>query len=385
MHIAFNGWFWDQPNTGSGQYLRRLLHQLRKVDSALKMTLILPPHNAAVDDLPADTDVIKVGGPGGKFGKIWFEQRGYPAAVGRAKADIAHVPYWGPPLASPAPLVTSVLDVIPLALPEYAGNLTGKIYTSLASAGARGSNHIITISEAAKADIVKYLDIPAESITTTHLAVDDIYHPQIGAERDAAVRQKYNLPDRYIFYIGGFDRRKQVNDLMLAYTYVRQAEGDEIALVLAGRPPKWGTSVFPDLPKYAEQLGIADAIHWIGYVEEIEKPSLFRMADVFVSPSIYEGFNLPVLEAMACGTPVVARNIPVIQEIVGDGAFLVDDSRRMAGSMLALMGQPEFRKTMITQGLAQATRYHWRKTARETLAVYQQVYQQIARDNNLRT
>jgi glycosyltransferase involved in cell wall biosynthesis len=374
MHIAFNGWFWDQPNTGSGQYLRRLLAGLRRADATLRLTLIVPPHHTgAPDDLPPDVAVIRAGGPGGKLGKLWFEQRGFPAAAARLRPDIAHVPYWGPPLASPAPLVVSVLDVIPLALPEYAPGWAGKAYTSLAAAGARGAGHIITISEAAKADIVRYLDLPAESITTTYLGVDDAYHPRLGADNDAAVRRRYDLPDRYIFYIGGFDRRKQVNDLLLAYTYVRQAEGDEIGLVLAGRAPAWGTSVFPDLPKYAEQLGLGGVVRWIGTVDEADKPALYRMAGAMASPTLYEGFNLPVVEAMACGTPVVARDIPVMREIVGDGAYLVEDARRMAGALLALLGQPAFRQTMVNQGLAQATRYQWRKTARETLAVYAHV------------
>lgn len=373
MHIALNGWFWDQPNTGSGHYLRRLLHALRKLEPTLKLTLILPPHNTATDDLPPNVEVIKTGGPGGKFGKVWFEQRTYPAAVAKVQADIAHVPYWGPPLASPARLVSSVLDVIPLALPDYTEKWSGKLYTSLVSAAARGSNHIITLSEAAKADIVQYLDIPAERITAIHLAVDDAYHPRLGVENDPAVRAKYNLPDRYIFYIGGFDRRKRVADLMLAYTYVTQAEGDDVALVMAGREPKWGTSVFPDLRQYAKELKIDDLVHWIGYIDEADKPALYRMASVAVSPSIYEGFNFPVLEAMACGTPSVARDIPVVQEIAGDGAYLVDDPRSMAGAILALMLQESFRSAMINQGLAQATRYSWRKTAAATLQVYEAV------------
>lgn len=373
MHIAVNGWFWDQPNTGSGQYVRRLLHALRRLAPTLRLTLVLPPHNTSADALPSEVEAVRATGPRGKLGKVWFEQRGYPAAVGRLQADIAHVPYWGPPLASPAPLVTSVLDVIPLALPAYTSSWGGKLYTSLVAAAARGSTHVLTLSEAAKADIVQYLSIPAGQITPTYLGVDDAYHPRLGAERDAAVRAKYNLSDRYILYIGGFDQRKRVADLLLAYTYVTQAEGDAVRLVMAGREPRWGTSVFPDLRQYARELAVDDLIDWIGYVDEADKPALYRMAGVFVSPSIYEGFNLPVVEAMASGTPVVARNIPVIREVVGDGAFLVEDARRMAGAILALLGQESFREAMITQGLAQATRYTWRRTASSTLAIYEQV------------
>ena len=375
MHIVLNGWFWDQPNTGSGQYLRYLLRALRRVAPELQLTLVLPPQQQPAKDVPPTVDVVIAGGSRGNLGKVLFEQRVFPQAAGRVKADLVHVPYWGPPLSSPAPLITSVLDVIPLALPEYSQGFKQHLYTSLVTAAARGSAHVITISNAAKDDIVQHLSIPPEQITTTHLAVDEAYHPRMGAEADAAVREKYHLPERYVLYLGGFDVRKQVNQLLLAYTYVGPSEGENAPLVIAGQEPQWGTPMFPDLRQYAAELQITDYVQWIGRVDEADKPSLYRMADVFVFPSRYEGFGLPVLEAMASGTPVVANKIPVLEEIVGDGAFLVENgsARAMAGAILALLGQGALRETMISRGLAQSTKFSWRKTARETLAVYERV------------
>lgn len=375
MHVALNAWFWNQANTGSGQYIRQLTAALRKVQPDLKLTLVTPPHDPHADNVPDGVDVVNAAGFKGKLGKVWFEQRGFPQAVKRLKADLAHVPYWGPPLASPVPLVVSVLDVIPLVMPEYAVGLANRLYVSLVTAGARGASHILTLSEAAKADIVTHIGTPAESVTPTYLAVDERYHPKIGAEHDPQVRAKYNLPDRYILYMGGFDRRKSVDALMYAYSFVQQAEGDHVPLVLAGREPQWGTSVFPDVKTYAQELGIAENCLWIGYVDEADKPALYRMADVFVYPSVYEGFGLPVLEAMACGTPTVAREIPVMQELVLDGAYLVPNARQMAGAIIALLLQESLRKAIVNQGLGRATQFSWRKTARETFAVYQRVMQ----------
>ncbi|MEZ4668941.1 MAG: glycosyltransferase family 1 protein [Anaerolineae bacterium] len=379
MHIAYNGWFWDQPNTGSGQYLRRLLHNLRRLAPDLKLTLVLPSHITTPDNLPPNVSVVTTKGSSGNLGKVWFEQRTFPQAVGQVGADIAHVPYWGPPLSSPARLVTTILDVIPLALPDYSRGFKARLYTSLVSAAARGSAHTITISDAAKADIVQYLDLPADSITTTYLAADETYHPRLGAENDAAVRAKYNLPDQFVLGIGGFDVRKQFNQLLLAYTYVGQAEGDNIPLVLAGREPQWGSPMFPNLRAYAEELKIADYIRWIGYIDEADKPSLYRLADVFVFPSMYEGFGLPVLEAMASGTPVVANNVSSIPEIAGDAAYLVPDgdARAMAGAIIALLLQQPFRESLVTQGLGRATNFSWRKTAKETLSVYEKVMKSL--------
>ncbi len=380
MHVVYNGWFWDQPNTGSGQYLRHLLINLRRVAPDLQMTLVLPnarigtPSGLAhTDELPDSIKVVNASGSRSNFGKVWFEQYTFPKIAGQVGADIAHVPYWGSPLSSPIPMVTSVLDVIPLALPEYSPGVRGRLYTSLVSASARGSSHILTLSNAAKADIVKYLGLPEASITPTYLAADEAYHPRMGAERDAAVREKYHLPDQFVLYMGGFDPRKRVADALLAYTYVSASHGDEYPLVIAGREPRWGTPFFPNLRDYAEQLQISDYVRWIGYVDDDDKPSLYRLASVFVFPSLYEGFGLPVLEAMASGTPVVAREIPVIEEITGDAAYLVSDARAMAGAIIALLIQEPLRQTQISRGLAQATQFSWRKTAKETLAVYEQV------------
>ncbi|MFW5692040.1 MAG: glycosyltransferase family 4 protein [Chloroflexota bacterium] len=375
MHIAFNGWFWDQPGVGSGQYLRRLVHGLRRIAPDLNMTLVLRPGCTEAEDLPKDVNIVATGGKRGRWGKIWFEQRIFPQMVERVGADIAHVPYWGPPLRSPARLVTSVLDVAPLLIQEYAEGLPGRLYTALVSAAAGGSAHVITLSDAARHDIIEYLSIPAEKISVTHLGVDERFHPRMGAEHDEAIREKYDLPDEFVLYLGGFDIRKQVNMLLLAYTYVGQAEGDNIPLVLAGKEPDWGKKVFPDMRKYARQLDIDDYIRWIGYVDEADKAAVYRLANVFVSPSMYEGFGLPVLEAMASGTPVVANKIPVYEEIVGDGAYLVENARTMAGAIIALLLQKPLRDTMINQGLAQSTRFTWRKTAQATLEVYEKVMQ----------
>ncbi len=372
MHVAFNGWFWDQPNTGSGQYIRRLLPHLRRVAPEVEMTLVLPARITAPEDVPERVTVVHAGGAGGSIGKVLFEQRAYPQVVGRVGADIAHVPYWGPPLSSPARLVTSVLDVIPLVFPEYSAGFKGRLYTALVSTAARGSAHIITLSHASRLDIIEHLQIPDEQITPIYLAPDDIYHPRMGRERDPEVKARYNLPDEYVFYISGFDVRKQLNQLLLAYTYLKQ---ENVPLVIAGREPQWGTPMFPDMRKYADELGISDLIQWIGYVDESDKPSLYRMARVYATPTRYEGFGLPLIEAMACGTPVVANEVSCIPEIVGDGAFLVEpgSAREMGAAILSLLYQEPLRATQINNGLAQATKYSWRKTAQHTLAVYEQV------------
>ena len=373
MHIAINGWFWDQPATGSGQYLRHLLASLCQVAPELNLSLVLPPHIQSPADLPDGVRAINAGRWAGKPGKVYFEQRAFAQAARQLQADIAHVPYWGTPLACPVKLVTTVLDVIPLLYPVYQSGFFTSLYTSLVGAAARGSNHLITISETAKLDIEEQLGMADEQIAVIYLAPDQRFHPRLGSQHDEAVREKYDLPERFVLYLGGFDWRKQVNMLLLAYTYVGEADGETFPLVIAGREPAYDNRLYPDLREYSRRLQIADYVRWIGFVDEADKPALYRLADVFVFPSLYEGFGLMALEAMASGTPVVTSNAIVFEEILEDAAYIVDNAREMAGAIIALLIQQPLRDAMINQGLALASRYNWRITAQETLAVYEQV------------
>ncbi len=377
MHVALNGWFWDQPYTGSGQYLRRLVGALRDLAPEMRLSLVVPAHIRALDDLPPDVDVLPMPEPlGGHPGKVWFEQRSFPHAVRRLRADVAHVPYWGPPLRIGAPLVTSVLDMIPVLLPEYRAGAMNRLYTGLVSAAARGSAHVLTISEASRQDITRCLDIPPERITVTPLAADERYRAQGERGADRAVREKYNLPDEFVLYLGSFVAHKNVRLLLAAYTFVAQAVGEAVPLVLAGHPPTvWGTARFPDLPATIDELGLDGVVEWTGPIDEADKPALYRLATVFVFPSRLEGFGLGPLEAMASGTPVVASGVSSIPEVTGDAAYLVapDDSRAMGGAILSLLTDANFAADLRARGLERAAGFTWRRTAEGTLAVYRQV------------
>lgn len=378
MHVAINGWFWNQPWTGSGQYVRNLVEALCKLSDSPQLTLVLPRHAGTATDVP-DGVAVEYGRAfrGGNWGKLWFEQRGFPAVVRKLNPDIAHVPYWGPPLSSkPARLVTSVLDIIPLVLPEYRGGFLNALYTSLVAAAVDGSAHVITLSEASKLDIADHLEIEPERITVTYLGVDDRYHPVMGAENDEAVREKYDLPDEFVLYLGSFDRRKNVNTLLLAWTYAGPSLSEQLPLVLAGRQPiEWAAPLFPNMKAYAAELDIERYLMWLGEVDEADKPALYRLARAVVFPSVYEGFGLPVLEAMASGTPVIAGNRSSIPEVAGEAAYLVDpeDARTMGAAILAVTVQDDLHSHLSNSGRGQVTKFSWRKTAQQTLDVYQQV------------
>lgn len=373
IHAAINGWFWDRPDTGSGQYVRRLVETFAAQTPRVRVTLIAPrgrevepPPGIAVERVPLQGR--------GHLAKLRFEQQGFPQAAGRVGADVAHVPYWGSPLSSPVPVVVTIHDLIPLILPEYRGGALARLYTGLAAAAARGAAAIITDSEASQTDILRHLGVPQERVRAILLAAGDQYTPHGDSQADAAVRQKYDLPPAFALYLGGYDIRKNVHTLLKAYTYVRDGAGLEFPLVLAGRPPQRRSTRFTEVERLIGEMNICDAVKLIGWVDEADKPSLYRLATCFVYPSRYEGFGLPVLEAMACGTPVVTSNTSSLPEIVGDAAFMVapDDARGMAGALLALSNQSDLARELGQRGLARARMFNWARTAAQTLEVYEE-------------
>jgi glycosyltransferase involved in cell wall biosynthesis len=379
MHVAINAYFWNRPNSGSGQYIRSLVTYLHRLVSDLNITLIWPqlPGEPSPQDVPAGVRLQPVPLRPGNVGKVWFEQNGFPKACRAVGADVAHVPYWGGPLRSPVPLVVTVHDLTTMLVPEYRRKGSARLYNALVSASARGATHIITDSQASKEEIVTHLHIPAERITPIHLAVGKDYRPQQSNSLvDTAVLQKYHLPDFYILYLGGYELHKNVTTLLLAWSYVGQALGDEYPLVLAGRKPEKVSAVYPDYDDYIQRLGIGDYVRWIGYVDEADKPTLYRNAETFVFPSRREGFGLPVLEALACGTAVVTTDATSLPEVVGEAGFTVDpdDARGMAGAIIATIVQDNLAKELRQKAIQQAAHFSWEQTATQTALVYDQVF-----------
>jgi glycosyltransferase involved in cell wall biosynthesis len=375
MHVALNGWFLNRPDTGSGQYLVHLVEALREHSPELSLTLIVPQGWEA--DPPSGVDLRPVPLKGrGHWAKVRFEQVLAPRAAGEVGADLLHVPYWAAPLRSPAPVVVTIHDLIPLLLPTYRGGVFARAYTALVSASARGASVVLADSDATRRDILAHLRLPPERVHTIPLAAAPRYQPEGDRAADDAVRKKYDLPPEYVLYLGGYDLRKNVHTLLKAFTYVR--DGCDTPLVLAGRPPQTVTPRFLDIPHYIEEMDLADTVQVIGWVDEADKPALYRMASCFVYPSRYEGFGLPVLEALACGTPVVTTNVSSLPEVVGEAGFLVDpdDARSMGGAILATLVQEEVAADLRARGPLRAAAFNWARTAGETLTAYERVYRE---------
>jgi glycosyltransferase involved in cell wall biosynthesis len=374
MRIALNAWFLDQPGTGSGQYLRGLLQGMSALGSDDQFLLVTP----------SDVPEFQVSGldmarrtlsPRWRtnVGKVLFEQVAFPRACYHWHADIAHVPYWGSPLRPARPTLVTVHDLIPLLLPGYRGGLLVRLYTRLVAASARRAAMVLTDSQASRQDIELHLGLPPERVRAIYLGVGGQFRPEPAAD-DGAIRQTWDLPARYVLYLAGHDMRKNVATLIEAFATVTGAD-DDVTLVVGGRLPEHDRPPFHDPRPLVAALGIQGRVRFLGWVPEVHKPALYRGAACAVFASRYEGFGLPVLEALACGTPLVASNASSLPELLGDAGFALDpdDVQGMAGAILACLVDEGLAAELRRRGPEQAARFRWTQTAQETLAAYQEV------------
>ncbi|MBU0705183.1 MAG: glycosyltransferase family 4 protein [Chloroflexi bacterium] len=380
MRVAVNGWFWNSPTTGSGQYTRRLVEHLVALDSDLQITLVVPTgkrqearSKKQETAYPASCILRPVSCSRSNLGKVWFEQIAFPRECARLGVDVAHVPYWAGPVRSTTPIVVTIHDLIPLLLREYRGGPLVRLYTALVSTTAQNSALVLTDSEASRRDIIAHLDLPPERVRVIYLAADEQYAP-LPDPADVEIRARYDLPERYALYLGGFDVRKNVATVLASYRWAGPAIGDECPLVIAGRLPERDTPFSPDPRRLAHDMDIDEQfMYFIDSPAEADKPALYRGAVAFVFPSRYEGFGLPPLEALACGTPVVGSDVSSIPEVVGNAGVLLspDDAEGMAGAIIQLATDEGFWAELSHRALAQAARFSWERAAWETLAAYQ--------------
>jgi glycosyltransferase involved in cell wall biosynthesis len=269
-----------------------------------------------------------------------------------------------------------VHDLIPLLLPDYRGGSLQRGYTWLVTQTARRADLVLTDSQASRQDIVQHLAVPPGRVQAVLLAADERFKPVTDPVELARVAERYGLPGGqgdaaptrgFILYLGGFDVRKNVVGLVRAYARMGELpsfpkDGNSpIRLVIAGKLPAADTPFTPDPRRIAEEAGVADLVHFTGWVDEADKPALYSLASLFVFPSLYEGFGLPVAEAAACGAPALTSNRTSLPE-AAPGAALVDpeDVDALAAAMAEALAAP--RPTLSAQ------RRTWLDVASETLA-----------------
>ncbi|MFZ5351548.1 MAG: glycosyltransferase family 4 protein [Bacillota bacterium] len=264
--------------------------------------------------------------------------------------------------------VITLHDLIPYVMPETVDrphlNYTFKFTPQIVEEAA----HIITVSNFSKSDIQRYFGISDDKITVTHLAADMIYTPMDRDKARNVIFNKYGIDKRYILYLGGFSLRKNIARLIKAFRRVVDETPSSIYLLILGEHSR----SFNSLWNQTEQLGLSDSVKFLNFVPTDDLPFFYNGAEVFVYPSLYEGFGLPPLEAMQCGTPVVTSNVSSIPEIVGDACKLINpysvDDIAYAISEL-LNDEIQWQKYSL-KGMEKTKEYSWKKTAEKTLEVY---------------
>lgn len=306
----------------------------------------------------------------GPYGQLLRRCLGYYSWVRRERGNLNHIvdhSYSHLLLAlDPTKTVITVHDVAPL---HFRGRQMGlsELSWKLAWQGLRRAKHLIADSAFTRAELCAHLDLPPEHIHVVYLAVSPAFHPQ--AVEKERVRQRYRATGQYLLlHVGHTQPRKNLPALLQALAQL-QRQGMAVSLLQVGGWPD------PSQQELLRALDLANSVHFLGRVSERELVTLYNATDVFVFPSTYEGFGLPALEAMACGTPVVSSNAASLPEVVGDAGLLVDPNspEALAKAIASVLDDPVLAAELRQNGLQRAGQFTWEQTARDTLSIYRQV------------
>ena len=294
------------------------------------------------------------------------EQIRMPRALARVACDLDHTLTYTAPLLSRHPLVLSVFDLIHLRYPEEYSPLHPIYYRTVVRRLVARSRAVVTLSEASKRDIVERLGADPEKVHVTPLAADPRFGEVSSAEIDR-VLSAYRLTPGYFFHLSNYRRHKNAEGVVRAYVRLARERRLGVGLVLAGNPP-------PAFRTWLHAAGMEPEVRVLGSVPDADLPALYAAAGAFVFPSRCEGFGLPPLEAMACGTPVVTSSASSLPEVVGDSALLVDpdDEEALVSAMERALAT-DVRAEFSSLGRERAALFSWARVARETLAVYEAV------------
>lgn len=341
--------------TGIGFYVDNLVRWLEKLDGEYEYTKLMPESHEDFKSLK----------------RLIWDQFKVPFRSNRARADLLHQPGFSAPIIYTKPVVVTVHDLIaihfgreiPLGSRLYFGKWMPFSY--------RFSDHIIAVSEYTKQDLIKLLGFDAKKITVIPLAADERYQPLKDEGEIKKIKAKFNLKDQVILHVGTLNPRKNLEFLVRCFALVKERLNESIQLVITGKKGWY----YDDLFKLVAELRLDDDVIFTGYVTDEEKVALYSAAHLLAFPSRYEGFGLPPLEAMQCGTPVIASNTSSIPEVVGNAGILLspDDKNGWVIAMERLLTDSAERGRLARLGFSQAAKFSWERTAKETRKVYEKV------------
>lgn len=367
---------------GNTSYLRNLIQALPTVHPTGDYTLFLN-EPVSPDVLPGVNHMHQVAAParflkvpvplwhnGLRMTQVMVPDGSASLSLIRERIDVVHVQLAAPMLFG-APLVLTLHDISYERYPQF---FTPDIVTKLrvrVPLTIRRAFAVLTDSEFSKQDIVGRYGVPPEKVVVAYLAASPLYRPLDDVGRLAAVRERYGTGNDFILCVGDLQPRKNLKTLIASYVRLRRADATRHRLVLVGRRA-W---LYDEIFALARDSGYADDLVFTGFVSDDDLVALYNAAALFVYPSLFEGFGLPPLEAMACGTPVVTSNTSSLPEIVGGAALTVNplDSEALAHAIISVLTNPDLQRRLSAEGQQRAVRFSWEETARTTLGVYNRV------------
>lgn len=370
LRIGIDGDTLGRKRTGDESYLASLMRGLGRVDPHNRYTVFVRDEAAIAAQFPTLT--------GWNFRQvrptsIWVRHPvGFPLALRRHQLDVLHTQYFVPPFCR-CPAVVTVHDISFAVRPEYFTLRDRVLLGSLVPRALRRAQRVITDTEHTRRDLVNVYNVDPARVAVIPLAADPRYRTLDRAACRSTVAARHRVAEGYILYVGTLQPRKNVSTLVDAYARFRRRTGLPHKLLIVGKPKYKFEAVFAAI----ERSGVADDIVFAGFVPDEDLPTYYNAADVFVFPSLYEGFGLPVLEAMACGTPVICSTASCLPEVVGDAGLLAEpqSSEAFCDALERVLGNPAQAAVLRERGLRRAAGFTWDRTARATLEVYHDVAQ----------
>jgi glycosyltransferase involved in cell wall biosynthesis len=373
MHVVLDARYIARRQSGVGAYAQRLITGLATIDQRNRYTCLVATEGPGLPVRQANiaASPTRVSFEDHLRGDLWL--LGYlPFRLRALRTDVYHGPaVFLPHVKLGFRTVVTIHDLVSFLFPETVPRKYSLYMRLMTRLAARSADRIIAVSEATKADLVETLRVPPAKITVIHEAVGPEFARPLLPEAIETVIRRYGLRRPYCLFVGNLEPRKNLPTLIEAFAGVRRRLGST-QLVLAGTRAWLHAGIF----RAVEQHGVGDAVVFTDYVPLGDLPALYAGATCFVFPSLYEGFGLPVLEAMAAGAPVVAARAGSIPEVAGDAALLVDARApgELATAIEAVLTDPALRERLVARGHARALRFEWNTVARQTLAVYDAVY-----------
>jgi glycosyltransferase involved in cell wall biosynthesis len=369
LHIAIDAHSVGAQLGGNESYITNLIESLADIDSVNRYTLYVTKPEAAkrfANRWPNFT--LRTTLPHTPLVRVPLT---LSAELRRHPVDLLHVQFTAPPFC-PCPVVASIHDLSFEHLPKTFKRRSRMQLRLTVRQTARNAARILALSEYSRGDIIETYGIEPERVSVIPPAAPGHFAPVTDVLELARVRRNYGIEDEYILSVGSIQPRKNLARLIAAYASLRRLrpQAKLPQLVLVGKKA-W---LFDETLRAATEHGLTSDIIFTGYVPEADLPPLYSGACCFIYPSYFEGFGLPVLEAMQCGTPVIAGNRTSLPEVVGDAGLLVDpfDEQALALAMARVIENSDLAAELCVKGLKRAREFSWRKTARMTLEVYKQ-------------